>query len=111
MRAGFIFFVRLYQRLISSLLPPACRYYPTCSSYAIEALQRHGIAVGLLITIRRLLRCNPLSAGGYDPVSLKQTPRPPVQREGTTPPCGHPSIDVNHSPSKEGWQAEPDGVV
>jgi putative membrane protein insertion efficiency factor len=60
--------IRLYQRLISPLLPPRCRFYPSCSHYAAEALQRHGPVRGLWLTIRRVLRCHPLNPGGFDPV-------------------------------------------
>lgn len=59
--------VRLYQRFLSPLFPPTCRYQPTCSSYMIEALQKHGLK-GFLMGIVRILRCHPLVAGGRDPV-------------------------------------------
>jgi putative membrane protein insertion efficiency factor len=57
-----------YQRLISPLLPRSCRFYPSCSTYAIEAIQRHGPLRGLALAGRRILRCHPLHPGGYDPV-------------------------------------------
>lgn len=60
--------ITLYQLLISSWLPPACRFTPTCSQYAKEALLRHGLARGLGLSLRRLSRCHPFHAGGYDPV-------------------------------------------
>jgi len=60
--------VRVYQILISPLLPPMCRFSPSCSDYCIAAVVRHGMGYGLLLTLRRLLRCHPASAGGYDPV-------------------------------------------
>ena len=60
--------VRLYQWFISPLLPPSCRYEPTCSAYAIEALQRHGLIRGAYLTTRRLLRCHPWGGSGFDPV-------------------------------------------
>ncbi len=59
--------LRLYKWLISPLLPPACRYVPTCSEYALEALERFGILHGGIKALWRLLRCNPFSQGGYDP--------------------------------------------
>ena len=68
MKRPFILLVRLYQRLLSPLLPPICRYYPTCSNYSIEAIERHGVGIGVLMTMKRLMRCNPLSQGGYDPL-------------------------------------------
>lgn len=68
MRWLLIFFVRGYQVVISPLLPSTCRFYPSCSAYAIEALQRHGALRGSRLTIRRLARCHPFNPGGYDPV-------------------------------------------
>lgn len=63
-----IFLLRGYQYLISPLLGPRCRFHPSCSHYAIEALQQHGLLRGLWLTLRRLLRCHPWHAGGHDPV-------------------------------------------
>jgi putative membrane protein insertion efficiency factor len=60
--------VRFYQWFVSPLLPPSCRYEPTCSAYAVEALQRHGLIRGSYLTARRLLRCHPWGGCGYDPV-------------------------------------------
>ena len=60
--------VRGYQILLAPLLPPACRFVPSCSAYAIESLTRHGALRGVALTVRRLLRCQPFCAGGYDPV-------------------------------------------
>ena len=60
--------IRLYQRTISARTPPACRFSPTCSAYAIEALERHGVVLGTGLALWRILRCNPLCRGGYDPV-------------------------------------------
>ncbi|MBO7235464.1 MAG: membrane protein insertion efficiency factor YidD [Alistipes sp.] len=64
----FILLVRFYQICISPLKPPSCRFTPTCSQYAIEALRKHGAIKGLYLTIRRLLRCHPWGGSGYDPV-------------------------------------------
>jgi putative membrane protein insertion efficiency factor len=60
--------VRLYQRLISPLIAPRCRYYPSCSTYAVDAIRTYGVLRGLVLAAWRLLRCNPLSRGGFDPV-------------------------------------------
>lgn len=60
--------VRLYQKCISPLLPSVCRFRPTCSEYMIQAIRKKGLFVGLLKGIWRILRCNPLFPGGYDPV-------------------------------------------
>ena len=60
--------VRFYQKHLSPRKAPCCRFTPTCSAYAIEALERHGAVIGLLLAVWRILRCNPLCKGGYDPV-------------------------------------------
>ena len=60
--------IRFYQRKISPLFGPRCRYYPTCSNYAVEAVERFGALKGSILTVSRLLRCNPFFTGGYDPV-------------------------------------------
>jgi uncharacterized protein len=57
-----------YKRAVSPWLPPACRFEPTCSVYAREAIERHGVARGSLLALQRLLRCHPLHSGGFDPV-------------------------------------------
>jgi putative membrane protein insertion efficiency factor len=63
-----ILLVRGYQKGISPLLPPSCRYTPTCSAYAVEALQKHGAARGGWLALRRLSRCHPWGGHGFDPV-------------------------------------------
>jgi putative membrane protein insertion efficiency factor len=68
LRALVILAIRLYQRLIPAHLRGACRYTPTCSAYACQAIERHGVLAGLWLAGRRVLRCHPLSASGYDPV-------------------------------------------
>lgn len=60
--------VKFYRKIISPLKPPCCKYYPTCSTYALEALQKHGAAKGTVLAVWRLLRCNPYSNGGVDKV-------------------------------------------
>ena len=68
MKPLLISLIRGYQILISPLSPPACRYTPTCSQYTLEAIKKYGAARGTYMGIRRLLRCHPFHAGGYDPV-------------------------------------------
>ncbi|SUO90659.1 membrane protein insertion efficiency factor YidD [Streptococcus uberis] len=74
MKSIIINFVRLYQKWISPLFPPSCRYRPTCSTYMIEAVEKHGIK-GVLMGIARILRCHPFVEGGEDPVPDKFTLR------------------------------------
>ena len=63
-----ILFIRIYQKTLSPLLPECCRFEPTCSRYAVEAFQVHGFWKGMALTVWRLMRCQPFSRGGYDPV-------------------------------------------
>ena len=67
-RGLLVLFVKLYRRLLSPLLPAACRFYPSCSAYAVEALERHGAVRGTWLTLKRLGRCHPFHPGGLDPV-------------------------------------------
>ncbi len=60
--------LRAYKRNVSPLLPPACRYTPTCSEYAMDAVERHGVLKGSALAVKRVLSCNPFSRGGFDPV-------------------------------------------
>ena len=60
--------IRAYQRFVSPYTPPSCRFYPSCSTYAVDAIARHGAWRGGYLATRRLLRCHPFHAGGYDPV-------------------------------------------
>jgi len=68
LRTGFVFLIRVYQRVLSPLLPRRCRFYPTCSEYAAQALMKHGILRGGWMALRRILKCHPFHPGGYDPV-------------------------------------------
>ncbi len=69
MKTVVLALLRMYKRWMSPALPPACRYVPSCSEYALEAVDMHGVAYGGLLALLRLLRCHPLAKGGYDPVS------------------------------------------
>ncbi|MDO4568566.1 MAG: membrane protein insertion efficiency factor YidD [Clostridia bacterium] len=68
MKQALLWLIRLYKRYLSPALPPSCRFYPTCSQYAYEAVEKHGALAGTLLAIWRVLRCNPFCRGGYDPV-------------------------------------------
>jgi putative membrane protein insertion efficiency factor len=64
-----IWIIRLYQRWISPGLPQACRFWPTCSEYAAQAIEKKGFTIGSWLALRRLLKCHPFHPGGFDPVS------------------------------------------
>lgn len=74
MRHFLILFVRGYQVALSPLLPAACRYHPTCSNYAIEALEKHGALRGTWLAVKRIARCHPFRPGGFDPVPEPHSP-------------------------------------
>ena len=80
-RHVFVLPITLYRRLISPVVPARCKYHPSCSAYAVEAVRTYGVLRGVVLAGWRLLRCNPLSDGGLDPVSSQRlfSPRPPVQ--------------------------------
>ena len=93
MKALLRMLIRFYQRAISPALPPACRYQPTCSHYAYEAIDRHGALRGVWLALKRLGRCHPGRAGGYDPVpdrsgdsQLPELRRPKHNPIGDSPP-------------------------
>jgi putative membrane protein insertion efficiency factor len=67
-RQMLLLLLRAYQLTLSPLIGPACRYQPSCSQYAVEAIERHGAVRGAALAARRLIRCHPLGASGYDPV-------------------------------------------
>ena len=69
MKYIFMGFIKVYKKIISPLFPPCCKYHPTCSSYALEALKKHGFIKGGWLAVWRILRCNPWSNGGIYPVS------------------------------------------
>ena len=65
--------IKLYQKAISPLMPPSCRFHPTCSNYGLEAIETHGALKGSWLAIRRISKCHPFHEGGYDPVPDKRT--------------------------------------
>ncbi|TDQ36391.1 membrane protein insertion efficiency factor YidD [Aureibacillus halotolerans] len=73
MKHAFLLVIRLYQKVISPLKPPTCRFYPTCSHYGREAIEKHGALAGGWLTIRRLAKCHPFHPGGIDPVPEKSS--------------------------------------
>ena len=79
-----IWLIKIYRKAISPLKPPCCRFYPTCSAYAVEAFQKRGFFVGLALSVWRILRCNPFCCPGYDPVPdkgwRKKYPKVPFDR-------------------------------
>ncbi|WP_428864378.1 membrane protein insertion efficiency factor YidD [Clostridium sediminicola] len=68
MKKIIIYFIKIYRKYISPLKAPSCRFYPTCSQYAIQAIEKYGLLRGGFMSIKRIARCNPYSRGGYDPV-------------------------------------------
>ena len=65
-------FIKIYQKIISPLTPPSCRFYPTCSHYGLEAIEKHGSIRGSWLAIRRISKCHPFHEGGFDPVPEKE---------------------------------------
>jgi len=86
--------LQLYKRWISPALPPSCRYVPTCSEYAMEAVERYGARRGGLMATWRLLRCHPFAKGGLDPVVTKTLSSRP-ERSAAEGPCVVPSVILN----------------
>jgi putative membrane protein insertion efficiency factor len=68
MKYFFIFLIGIYQKLISPMFPPSCRFYPSCSEYSKQAFAKHGVFKGGIKSVWRILRCNPFSKGGFDPL-------------------------------------------
>ena len=82
-RTAVVFLLRCYQRWISPAFGPRCRYYPSCSEYAVQAVQQFGILRGVVLATWRLLRCNPFSHGGFDPVEEQRLFSPKHAVPGT----------------------------
>ncbi|WOV83395.1 membrane protein insertion efficiency factor YidD [Sporosarcina jeotgali] len=72
MKRFVLLLIRFYQKMISPLTPPSCRFYPTCSHYGVEAVETHGVMKGLWLTIVRISKCHPFHKGGFDPVPAKK---------------------------------------
>ncbi|WP_084024232.1 membrane protein insertion efficiency factor YidD [Vulcanibacillus modesticaldus] len=72
MKRFFILLIRFYQKFISPLKPPTCRFYPTCSHYSLEAIEVHGPVKGGWLSVKRIAKCHPLHPGGFDPVPPKK---------------------------------------
>ncbi|MDR2938825.1 MAG: membrane protein insertion efficiency factor YidD [Clostridiales bacterium] len=68
-----LYLIIFYKRAISPALPNSCKFYPTCSQYAFEAIERYGVIKGIYLGAKRILRCNPFSKGGFDPVPLEES--------------------------------------
>ena len=90
-----LYMLRGYKWMISPLFPPACRYVPTCSEYAMEAVERYGALRGSWLALMRLLRCHPFVSGGYDPV---------VKRSATEPLCRH-TVSQSEPYSDKRWES------
>ncbi|WP_408008814.1 membrane protein insertion efficiency factor YidD [Pseudalkalibacillus sp. A8] len=72
MKYILIVLIQFYRKCISPFTPPSCRFYPTCSSYGLEAVQKHGALAGGWLVMKRILKCHPFHPGGYDPVPEKE---------------------------------------
>lgn len=107
LRMLLVWSIRGYQILISPAIPRRCKYYPSCSQYAVDALTQYGVLRGIVLAGWRLLRCNPLSYGGYDPVE-RQTLFSSRRATGACPVCGDAGAEAASAPLKA--TAEAGGV-
>lgn len=73
MKKLLMLFIKLYQKVISPLTPPSCRFYPTCSHYGLEAIEKHGALKGSWLAVSRISKCHPFHKGGFDPVPEKKS--------------------------------------
>lgn len=91
LNAPFLALLWVYQKVLGPLLPPLCRFYPSCSNYSIEAIELHGPVKGVWLTARRLARCHPFHPGGIDPVPGSDLERQHALRQHAHEGCGHAS--------------------
>ncbi len=110
-RRALLAAVRFYSRAISPALPPRCRFYPTCSAYAAEAIERHGAARGSWLALRRLARCAPWHPGGWDPVPGTGTAHRASSTAGTPAASGAPHPEPSAPPSPPRAVQEESSVV
>lgn len=75
MKKILLIFIKFYQKAISPMFPPSCRFHPTCSHYGVEAIETHGAIKGLWLTLVRISKCHPFHKGGFDPVPEKKRKR------------------------------------
>lgn len=97
-RRALLAAVGFYSRAISPALPPRCRFYPTCSAYAAEAIERHGAARGSWLAVRRILKCAPWHPGGVDPVPDAAGTRGPARASSTAVPAAAPPEPARATP-------------
>ena len=96
MKYLFIGIIKLYRMTLSKILPRCCRYYPSCSEYGLSVVRRFGAVKGGYLALRRIIRCNPFAAGGYDPVPDRFSLRPEKHSEGL------PSWNDTDGPAERG---------
>jgi uncharacterized protein len=98
LRSFLLTLIRFYRKGISPFTPPSCRFNPTCSAYAQEAIELHGGAKGLWLFLKRFARCHPFGGKGYDPVPLPKDPAGVGRREGGRPNDSGPASEMITSP-------------
>jgi len=99
--APFVFLIYLYKWLISPLLPTTCRHYPSCSQYSLEALKYHGLIRGGVMSINRIVRCNPWGTSGYDPVPRVRIKKFRFRKYGYENSLEFPSSDLMEDKPEE----------
>ena len=96
-KSGIIGFLKLYRTFVSPMYGQVCRFYPSCSAYALEAVERHGAVRGCWLAARRLVRCHPWNPGGYDPVPPKD-----VNQSGDSISANQPGPSADAGPVQRG---------